>query len=402
MNYISALSTETATPWAGLAVPGDTDNQVELLLGDTHYKLEILNRDAADPALLPLRDSATTVHLSPNAAITKSDLVMADEETPLLHDAQSEKAGARTKLNRPHILRRLVKGVISAVRAVVSAMLTPGAFIVDCFYDEQGQFSSALPLKRISMVLRWSQSEPSPQPPIAFPASAEKTMDIQPRIAQRRSSEPESDQRQALASRPTLMERRSSRTKSDQDSPSRHTRSKSVPSSTAEVREPTTPKRSIRISVLNEDALLQRRLDRQKRDSVGSDTDTHLSPNARLVAKSIKSPTSPASSMGLTRYPRALAPPRPLVPKRQPSYTYTSAPSNSGSQKTLIIDLDETLIHSMSKGGRMSTGHMVEVKLQNPVGVEGASIGLQVPILYYVHKRPHCDEFLRKASGMVN
>jgi CTD nuclear envelope phosphatase 1 len=62
----------------------------------------------------------------------------------------------------------------------------------------------------------------------------------------------------------------------------------------------------------------------------------------------------------------------------------------------LIIDLDETLIHSMSKGGRYTTGHMVEVKLQQPVGAGGQIIGPQVPILYYVHKRPYCDEFLKK------
>lgn len=73
-------------------------------------------------------------------------------------------------------------------------------------------------------------------------------------------------------------------------------------------------------------------------------------------------------------------------------------------QKTLVIDLDETLIHSLAKGGRMSSGHMVEVKLNAPVLAPVSSIanhptpviGPQHPILYYVHKRPHCDEFLRK------
>ena len=65
-------------------------------------------------------------------------------------------------------------------------------------------------------------------------------------------------------------------------------------------------------------------------------------------------------------------------------------------KKTLILDLDETLIHSMAKGGRMSTGHMVEVKFQTPIGAGGMVIGPQVPILYYVHERPHCHEFLRK------
>ncbi|KAI1012939.1 hypothetical protein LB503_001593 [Fusarium chuoi] len=52
----------------------------------------------------------------------------------------------------------------------------------------------------------------------------------------------------------------------------------------------------------------------------------------------------------------------------------------------------------MSKGGRMSTGHMVEVRLNTTyVGVGGqTSIGPQHPILYWVNKRPYCDEFLRR------
>jgi CTD nuclear envelope phosphatase 1 len=48
---------------------------------------------------------------------------------------------------------------------------------------------------------------------------------------------------------------------------------------------------------------------------------------------------------------------------------------------------------------------MVEVKLNAPValstpqGGQAASVlGPQHPILYYVHKRPHCDDFLRKVS----
>ncbi len=98
-------------------------------------------------------------------------------------------------------------------------------------------------------------------------------------------------------------------------------------------------------------------------------------------------------------HPRAPAPPRPLIPRRQPSYTLPDAPSGRMSQKTLILDLDETLIHSMAKGGRMSTGHMVEVKLNTIVGAGGnAAPGPQHPILYWVNKRPHCDDFLRRVS----
>ncbi|KAK6339053.1 Nuclear envelope morphology protein 1 [Orbilia brochopaga] len=95
-------------------------------------------------------------------------------------------------------------------------------------------------------------------------------------------------------------------------------------------------------------------------------------------AKSVKSPTSPSASLRLTRYPRLSGPPRPLLPK-------------SPTQKTLILDLDETLIHSMSKGGSMSAAHMVEVKLDK-----------QHAILYYVHKRPFCDEFLKKVCKWYN
>jgi CTD nuclear envelope phosphatase 1 len=60
--------------------------------------------------------------------------------------------------------------------------------------------------------------------------------------------------------------------------------------------------------------------------------------------------------------------------------------------KTLVIDLDETLIHSVSRGGRFTTGQMVEVRMRAAMGM----LGPEVPILYYVHKRPYCDEFLNK------
>ncbi|ODV96868.1 hypothetical protein PACTADRAFT_39618 [Pachysolen tannophilus NRRL Y-2460] len=56
-------------------------------------------------------------------------------------------------------------------------------------------------------------------------------------------------------------------------------------------------------------------------------------------------------------------------------------------RKTLILDLDETLIHSLSPHNSSvyskSKGKMIEIKLNN-----------QLATLYYIYKRPFVDEFL--------
>ncbi|KAK9463157.1 NLI interacting factor-like phosphatase-domain-containing protein [Lipomyces oligophaga] len=112
-------------------------------------------------------------------------------------------------------------------------------------------------------------------------------------------------------------------------------------------------------------------------DTSASDTSSLRSfSKRRLSAKSVKSPTSPR--LRPTKYPHSLPPPRPLIPRNPPP-------------KTLILDLDETLIHSMSKGSMLAASHMVEVKLDK-----------QHAILYYIYKRPFCDLFLEKVSAWYN
>lgn len=69
-----------------------------------------------------------------------------------------------------------------------------------------------------------------------------------------------------------------------------------------------------------------------------------------------------------------VAPPRPLLSKKLP-------------MKTLVLDLDETLIHSLSRGSQFSASQMVEVRLEN-----------QMATLYFVNKRPYCDHFLRTVA----
>ncbi|KAJ1936990.1 Nuclear envelope morphology protein 1 [Linderina macrospora] len=70
----------------------------------------------------------------------------------------------------------------------------------------------------------------------------------------------------------------------------------------------------------------------------------------------------------------------PAVPSTPPSSI-----TRSLKKKTLVLDLDETLIHS-SPQGSYRAHHRIEVVID------------KVACLYYVYKRPHVDYFLRKVS----
>ena len=300
------------------------------------------------------------------------DAVALDEKTPLLQG--DTELLSRRKQSLP---KRFVTTVIDNIRYIVTTVLTPGRYVIACFYDEKGRFSAALPVYRVRQKLFRRTRRKKSQ---SLAESTQHSQDDQ--LDSGKASTVSSMEDPGT----TIIDE-----KFGQDTPSRHTRSMSASSEASETSDAFTAKRSIRIKT--EDST-RRRKRREQNDPNSSDPS---SKQPALTINTIKSPTSSLSSSKLTKYPRAPAPPRPLIPKRSPSYK-SSAPEirSVEPRKTLIIDLDETLIHSMAKGGRMSTGHMVEVKLSTSVGAGGRIIGPQVPILYYVHKRPYCDEFLRK------
>lgn len=310
-----------------------------------------------------------------------------DEKSPLL--GQSSLSQERN-ISQPPVLKRIASAVVGSFRVVVSAVLAPGHWLIACFYDDQGLFSMAMPFRRIARTMLprkrqngkklTNESSKQLKQSGAFRKSqaALSNTVAQDSSALTSESEPDSD----IAEQLTV-----------EDSPARNTRSRTVSSNvdTGDV-----PKKSIKIKAVTQDELRRRK--RERAQELAQSSENTEPP---LTVATIKSPTSSASALRLTRYPKAPAPPRPLIPRRHPSYSNIFAPATS-SQKTLVIDLDETLIHSMAKGGRMSTGHMVEVKLSSPVGLGNSVIAPQVPILYYVHKRPYCDEFLRKISKWYN
>lgn len=293
--------------------------------------------------------------------------------------------------------RKISIALLDSMRWIVSTLVSPGVYLIACLYDERGYFAPFSQFRKLIGGSRRSSDQ------VLAVSSTTEVDSVNSRTVGKSisgggaygkgsrnissnssysgiSSESESD--------------RLSETEQPTSGSSRHTRSKTLQTSD----EIAPARRSIRIKLHNEDTLRQRKHRKTQTTSSQSNGSGAIAVN-EISPATLKSPTSPAASLLMTKYPRAPAPPRPLIPRRQPSYTLQDSPSGRLTQKTLILDLDETLIHSMAKGGRMSTGHMVEVKLNTMVAAGGgATLGPQHPILYYVHKRPHCDDFLRRVS----
>ncbi|KAI0892297.1 hypothetical protein F4806DRAFT_480175 [Annulohypoxylon nitens] len=325
-----------------------------------------------------------------------------DEKTPLLERHDVKETNIRSY--SWHVIpARIASNLVNSLRWVLSTIAAPGVYLVACFYDEQGNFAPLRQFRSLfgiygadkrklaadfhENIVADSEKEALSQHPgqtfrglYAF--SASRPVPSSGTSSSGLSSDSESD-----------TGNRSPGARRGSGSSGRHARSKSFDPS-----DETAPRRSIRIKLNNDEAMRQRK--HKKSRSVSAPTGAGSGEASADLSAQLKSPTSPISA--LTKYPKTPAPPRPLIPQRQPSYI-PYEPLDPKHLKTLILDLDETLIHSMSKGGRMGSGHMVEVRLNTSyVGSGGQqALGPQHPILYYVHKRPYCDEFLRKVRPQI-
>ncbi|KAJ9651177.1 Nuclear envelope morphology protein 1 [Neophaeococcomyces mojaviensis] len=313
-----------------------------------------------------------------------------DEKQLLLREGKKDESSRWSRLHS------IAKRIADALSAVLATIGMPIVYVARCFQDESGHYSLLVPFKK-----RRRKSTTS-----AAPTTKSLDLSEKPRHKVLDGTKlKHSYSSDSLNSMNSLTDSDSDRKRAKQ----RRSKKLQPPDEDGIHR-----RRSSRIRLLQNDEATKR----QKKRSALADG-SRAADNAPLTIDSIKSPMSQSSANKL-RYPHAPQPPRPLIPRRQPSYNNVASLASTHSrrhsyapqlqQKTLILDLDETLIHSIAKGGRMSSGHMVEVKLNvpvlNPVTQAGHGgqyaqppmITPQHPILYYVHKRPHCDEFLRKIA----
>lgn len=314
------------------------------------------------------------------------------ENTPLL---EKESGAQRNRSAGWDIIAGISTRFLNSIRWVLSTLSAPGVYLLSCLYDERGKFA---PLSQIRKVFsRGPRRGSTVGVGISSMESShllgnhknEKIPGIR-RSSLRKSRSLASNSSSSGLSSESESELATAQGGSITASSSRHARSKS-----SDEISPT--RRSIRIKLHSDDTLRQRK--HRKTQSTTQSNGAGAISASEVTAANLKSPTSPVSSLSLTKYPRAPAPPRPLIPRRQPSYSHPD--SAALPQKTLILDLDETLIHSMGgqTSSRMGAGHMIEVKLPTWIGADGNSPGPQHPVLYFVHKRPHCDEFLRRVSN---
>ncbi|KAJ3050845.1 Nuclear envelope morphology protein 1 [Rhizophlyctis rosea] len=123
---------------------------------------------------------------------------------------------------------------------------------------------------------------------------------------------------------------------------------------------------------------------KEKTSPSGTTTDTNAGSSSGGVTDSDSNASDVSLHTSSSSSSRTAARIRPWGKERVPRGIGRNMAAGEA-RKTLVLDLDETLIHSTSRGSR-NHDHMIEVLVEKHV------------CLYYVYKRPYCDLFLKTVS----
>ncbi|KAH8156334.1 hypothetical protein CIB48_g11913 [Xylaria polymorpha] len=345
LNIISARVSPTSSP-----APSRTNSLSHIGLAVASSGEGVVSPDAT-----ATRDTAAPADdRNDHAFETAADNTIpedANETSPLLEKRETNEKGVRGRAWHVYPAR-IASGFINSIRWVLSTIAAPGVYLIACLYDANGNFAPLRQLNNLFGVYGGNARK------LAGAYQEDMAWD-EKEATSGHSSRSARSQRglgtpQRVASSGTSSSGISSESESDvsgrTESGRRHARSKSQPAE-----EIVPSRRSIRIKLHNDDAM------RHRKHRKTQSTNTTSAPGGGDVTEELsahlKSPTSPHGALT-----------------------------------------------NMSKGGRMGSGHMVEVRLNTAYTGSGGQqmLGPQHPILYYVHKRPHCDEFLRKICKWFN
>lgn len=316
-----------------------------------------------------------------------------NEQTPLLDYRKPILKPTCKRSGLSKVIDEVMNGLSTSLHWALHVLISPMVYVFKRLYYERGRRASPYQARKYGHLAFSRDNKTSAAPTFGSP-DLSRVSALSPRRLARKYGRVQAQYSSPLTSKPENESHEKGALPTRSADPNTRSHNSSSSDDMPQAR------RSIRIKLHNEDTTRRRKLKKESAANCVAAASEDCQPT--LAIADIKSPLSPNSSLNVINYTHSEVPPRPLLRRMQPSYSAKYSQPSRDIQKTLVIDLDETLIHSLAKGGRMSSGHMVEVKLKTAVGYGGTTLGPQHPILYYVHKRPHCDDFLRRVCKWYN
>jgi CTD nuclear envelope phosphatase 1 len=85
-----------------------------------------------------------------NMEIEHPDTDYVDEKTPLLEEPLSEISETKESIRGPHLsIKRIFDALTESIKWVLTKLAAPGVLLISCFYDDDGRFSAAAPIRKL-------------------------------------------------------------------------------------------------------------------------------------------------------------------------------------------------------------------------------------------------------------